>query len=491
VIYANFYKAVLTPLCKIILIFQSATFTPMSRQRKYQILIIISLSILSYAIYFCSQAFAIAAGYGAKVMCSAIFVSGRNEQNIKASDLHFFPLNHASCLVNYQDSSVTCSMFGFATAKAIYRAGIGATLVNDIPETEIRTQRFNLPTHAELNTDSISWPMGDKIPGTVPKEVDSIKINEAVASVFNSNEKAFTNLTRALMVVYDGEIIAEKYADGFSAHTRLAGWSMTKSITGAIVGILVKQHKLALDSLAAVPEWKNAGDSRHQITLRQLLQHTSGLDFDEVYNKPSDANHMLFTSGNAAVYAASRKLAETPGTDFKYSSGNSNIISRICRQAVGEDDYHAFPYDNLFYKLGMYHTVLEPDASGTFVGSSFCYATLRDWARFGLLYLNNGRVNGEQVLLADWVRLTTTPSTAAPLGEYGLQWWLNAGAKNNTGNRKFPTLPTDMYYASGYEGENIFIIPSKKLMVVRLGLTRNPHWGEVEFLGAVMRAIKN
>ena len=189
------------------------------------------------------------------------------------------------------------------------------------------------------------------------------------------------------------------------------------------------------------------------------------------------------------AYAASLPLKHPPGTEFHYSSGNTNILSRIIRHVVGDDDYYAFPYEHLLYKLGMYNTVLEPDASGTFVGSSYCYATARDWARFGLLYLTNGSYNGQQLLPIGWVEQSLTPSSAARRGEYGFKWWLNAGEKNRPSNRLFPTLPPDLYYADGFEGQNIFVIPSKKLVVVRLGLTRKRQYGEVEFLEEILNAI--
>ncbi|MEO5996599.1 MAG: serine hydrolase [Chitinophagaceae bacterium] len=449
------------------------------------------IGFLLYGLYYCWVAFPIATGYGAKVLCSSVFVSGRSESDIKSEDLDFMPLTFASYKVNFQDSSVTCSMFGFAVKKAIYRKRFGATLVNGISEEDIRMQQFPLPMLPRVQTDSVLWPMGDKLIDRFPSGIDSLQVLSAVDKIFNKREEAFTNLTRALIVVYENQIVAERYAPGFSSQTRLTGWSMTKSIMGALAGILVKQHKLDIAQPAPVPEWKNVNDQRHSITVSQLLQHTSGLNFDEVYDKPSHANKMLFREGNTAAFAASQSLKRTPGENFRYSSGNSNILSRIYRQVIGEHGYHAFPYEELFYKVGMYNTILEPDASGTFVGSSFCFATARDWARFGLLYLNNGQCNNQQIFPVDWVRQSTTPSSAAKQGEYGFQWWLNAGEGNNINNRLFPELPADMYFADGYEGQNIYIIPSKKLMVVRLGLTRNRLWGENGLIKSLIKALRD
>lgn len=465
-----------------------------------KIILAVTGLVVLYAIYYCSQVFPIATGYGAKIMCSGIFVSGRTEKDIKSEDLNFSPLNLATFTIDLKDSSVTCTLAGLASQKAVYRHGLGATLVNDLSEKKLRAQRF-APGFKEPRitspgiSDAMQWPIGDKISVAYPVCVDSLAVAAAVNKAFTQHRKAaggdtsITNITRALIVLYDGQIVAEKYAAGFTASTKLTGWSMTKSITSALIGILVKQNKINIDAPAPVQEWKDAKDPRHKITVKNLLQQASGLHFEEVYDKSSDANKMLFIRGDAAAYAASLGLNKAPGSDFRYSSGNTNILSRMIREIVGEKDYHQFPYKQLFHKIGMYNTVLEPDASGTFVGSSFCYATARDWARFGLFYLNNGKQKDEQILPEGWVKQSVSPSAAAERGEYGFQWWLNAGAKNNAGNRIYPDLPTDMFYADGYEGQNVFVIPSKKLVVVRLGLTRTSHWGESELLKSVIAAI--
>jgi CubicO group peptidase (beta-lactamase class C family) len=327
--------------------------------------------------------------------------------------------------------------------------------------------------------------MGDKTVSALPAVIDSLKLMKAVNAMFSDSGANGVIHTRAIIVLYNGQIVAEKYADGFTRKTPLIGWSMTKSITGALTGIA----GIDVNSPAPVDGWKR--DDRHAITIKNLLQQSSGLKFEEVYNRSSDANRMLFRKGDAGVYAAQLPLKYPPGSKFHYSSGNSNILSGILRKVVGDDRYYSFPYERLFYRVGMYSAVLEPDAGGTFVGSSFCYATARDWARFGLLYANDGVVNGEQVLPAGWVQQSLVPATATKQGEYGYQWWLNAGAKGgDPHNRKYPSLPTDMYYADGYEGQNVFVIPSKKLVVVRLGFTRKSSWGESEFLLNVMSAVR-
>jgi len=259
---------------------------------------------------------------------------------------------------------------------------------------------------------------------------------------------------------------------------------MSKSITAALIGILVKRGKLNVNAPAPVPEW--ADNEKRKITLKNLLQQTTGIDFREVYSGPSEATNMLFKKGDMAAFAANLPLDREPGTKFRYSSGNSNILSRIIRQTVGENNYASFPYTELFYKTGMYNTVLEPDASGTFIGSSYSYATARDFARFGLLYLNGGKFNGEQILPENWMNESGQPPAENELKNYGYQFWLNGWDKNDKTKREFPDVPVDLFYADGYGGQFIYIIPSKKLVVVRLGLHKIR---ENKFLKEVIAAI--
>jgi CubicO group peptidase (beta-lactamase class C family) len=447
-----------------------------------RIIALVFLIALIFIIRYCWISFPIATGFGAKILCSAVFVAGRNEEDIKAQELRYVPLNFISYKVNYNDSSVTTSLLGFAKRKAIYRHGLGATLISELQEVEVRNQQYVLAPTPNVNTDSIPWPLGDKTEDSIPNNLNLIQLQETIDNAFVSADKENPIGTRAIVVVYDGKLVAEKYAPGFTKNTPLNGWSMTKSITGALIGILVKQNKLNIDDRAPVQEWQGKDDPRNAITVKHLLQQSSGLDFKEDYSKSSDATKMLFQRANMAAYVASRPLKETPGQTFYYSSGNSNLLSRIIRHTIGEREYYSFPSDELFYKLGMYSAVLEPDASGTFVGSSYAYATARDWARFGLLFLNDGVYNNERILPEGWVQQTATPSPAAMNGEYGYHFWLNRG-------NKFPAVPPAMFYAGGFEGQNVFIIPSKKLVVVRLGLTRNKSYDPNVFLTQIIKAV--
>ncbi|MFM7194555.1 MAG: serine hydrolase domain-containing protein, partial [Bacteroidota bacterium] len=175
---------------------------------------------------------------------------------------------------------------------------------------------------------------------------------------------------------------------------------------------------------------------------------------------------------------------------FEYSSGPTNIISRIVRKTIGDLDYHRFPYRRLFRKIGMNGMIVEPDPSGTFVGSSYSYAPARDWARFGLLYLHDGVWQGRRILPEGWVSYTSTPAPAALRGEYGAQWWLNAGAPGNPADRTYPDVPTDSFQCEGFDGQYVFVIPSKELVVVRLGLTQNGEFDMNGFVAGILRSIR-
>jgi hypothetical protein len=292
-----------------------------------------------------------------------------------------------------------------------------------------------------------------------------------------------------VVVLWKGRIVSERYGQGITPDTPLAGWSLTKSVTNALVGILVGQGRLALHEPVRVPEW--AGDGRGRITVDQLLRMTSGLAFDERSGPVlSDVNRMLLLAPDAASYAAGKPLKHAPGTVWAYASGTTNVLSRLVRGAVGGslEDYWAFPRRELFDPMGMTSAVLEPDASGTFVGSSFAYATARDWGKVGLLYLRDGVWNGQRILPEGWVAYTVTPTPQAPEGRYGAHFWLYHRPLSREDPRS-GALPT-AFYASGYEGQYVVVVPSRDLVVVRLGNTPDEAAWDVEaFVREVVAAL--
>ena len=426
-------------------------------------------------------------GYGSKNLCSAVYLQHRNPIHVIREDLGAFPLSLGTFSVNEKDYSVTGSVWGLAKRKTIYRKGVGCTIINDLTEEEIRKQQFVLPAKPGIISDSIAWPYGDKLPDTIPVNINKEKLEIAVNNVMNeTTTDGKTVYSRAVLIIYDGNIVAEKYAPGFDKNTMMLGWSMSKSFTAAMIGILVKENKLSIDSPAPVTSWANT--KKQKITIKHLLQQTTGLDYTEIYTRPSSVTKMLFSKGDMAAYAESLALKYEPGTVFNYSGGNSNILSKIIRQTVGEKDYAAFPYRELFYKINAYSFLMEPDESGTYIGSSYSYATARDFARFGMLYYNNGNWNGEQILPVNWVNESIQPSDADKLKHYGYQFWLNGYDEKDPTKRRYPDVPVDMFFADGYGGQDVYIIPSEKLVVVRLGLHVI---NENKFLKEVIEAMKH
>lgn len=442
-------------------------------------------------IYYAWVSFPIMTGFAAKQLCTCTFVSGRDQKDIEANELGFFPIRFVKNEVNLQDSSVTSSLLGMAKKKAIYREGIGCTLINYITEEELRSQVFVSPRISPSNTDSMYWPIGDMVVDTANAAIDKTKLNASVAQAFTEPTPGKRQRTRAVVVLYDGQLVAEKYAPNYNRYSKMYGWSMAKSITSALIGILVKQGKLNIDKPAPVPEWSDPKDKRHTITIKNLLQQTSGLKWEEVYTRSSDVTDMLYKKDDMAAFAANHSLAHDPGIFFNYSSGNSNILSRIIRQTVDEKEYASFPFNALFYRLGMYHTLVEPDASGTYVGSSYIMATASDYARFGLFYYNDGVWNGERILPEGWVKQTSTPPVSNSLKNYGYQFWINGFDKDHPSQIKYPDAPADMFYCDGFGDQYVYIIPSKKLVVVRLGLTLDKSFNGNDFLKNIIESIVN
>ncbi|NOT77228.1 MAG: serine hydrolase [Cyclobacteriaceae bacterium] len=422
----------------------------------------------------------IMSGMAAKTMCSCVFVLDRTPESVIEKEFAVFPgMNKAK--IEFIDSSAVTAKILWSTSKAVYRPGLGCTLLAERPESEVMNQEFNLIEPDSVNQDSIPWPSGN-----IKKDTVIAAIEVAIDKAFAETDPEKPKNTLAVIVLYDGQIIGERYASGFDKNSRFMGWSMTKSLTNALLGTLIRENKLSLDQPAPVAEWQN--DERKVITIKNLMQGSSGLEWNESYFLPGDFHNMFMHSDDKGGYAASKKAEHKPDEFWEYSSGTSNILSKIIRETVGDSLYHRYPYEKFFRKIGMNHALLEPDASGTFVGSSYGYASARDWARFGLLFLNDGMWNGERILPEGWSKFTSTPAPASPIGQYGGMFWLNAGAKGDPSKSYHPGLPQDEYGAEGFEDEYVWIIPSKKLVIVRLGVSHHGS-GTLEFAKSVIEAV--
>lgn len=363
------------------------------------------------------------------------------------------------------------SRAGFiASARAIWRPGVGCTLVLDRDEARLR--HFRDPPHAPPLPADRPWPEGDAPLAEPP----SPALAAALEAAFDEpeNRPGRMRQTLAVLVVHRGRLVAERYAPGLDARTRLFSWSAAKSVLAALIGVAELEGRLDRRAPAPVPEWRDPTDPRSAITTDQLLRMSSGLAFDETYGAINDVSRMLFTEADTGAYAADKPLAHAPDTFWAYSSGTSNILARILRDLFDRDLERLVDWSrrSFFDPIGMRSAVFEPDASGSFIGSSFFFATGRDWARFGQLHLQGGVWNGRRILPEDWSRYVRTPTPKAPMGRYGAGWWLNAGDPDDPSKRMWPSVPRDVHAARGMSGQYVVIVPSSDLVIVRFGLTQ-------------------
>jgi len=449
---------------------------------------LVVLGLLAYVVW---RVECVAASFKAKLLCSGLFVSQRDRRRILSEDLdsrRFPVLRTVAIDVDVVRQSVTARGFGFVRRTAIFRSGLGSTLLVDQSADTLRSTAVPVPS-TRAGPGGV-WPEGEDVTGDVPASIDAQALNGLLDKAFEDPDPRCSLRTRAVVVVHDGRIIAERYAPGFTHAMPLPGWSMSKSVLSALVGIAVSQARLRLEDRQLLPEWASP-DPRSEITVDHLLRMRSGLAFSETYTNPfSGVLRMLFDTGSASRYAARSRLREAPDTRWYYSSGTTNILSRVLRNAVGDDAaYLSFPRTALFDRIGMSTAVMEPDVSGTFVGSSFMYASARDWARFGLLYALDGVWNEQRVLPKGWVEYSRTPTPGDSHQLYGAHFWLGLPLARQ---RIYPErpLPRDLFHAPGYEGQYLVIIPSRKLVIVRLGLTADMDaWDQRGLVTGILDAV--
>ncbi|MFN7101887.1 MAG: serine hydrolase domain-containing protein [Pseudorhizobium sp.] len=393
----------------------------------------------------------VGAGYAAKMVCSNVFLSGRDPDDVLSVDVQA-PGNPLLRLIDVEVDHLSgraqSAFLGFlAGNEAVDRAGLGCTVLpqgGPAPDISI-TAAPDLGAPVEGQ-----WPEGG-----------FAESDQSVAALLSDPAFAGPGM-RALVVLRGGRIVAETYGEGFSAQSRLLGWSMTKTVNAAIIGTLINQNRMRLDETALLPQWQ--GDPRAEISLADLLAMEDGLAFNESYGSVTDVTQMLYLEPDMAAFAADAPLEGEPGQRFNYSSGSAVLLSRIWMNRLGDAvTALAYPREALFRPLGMESAVMEVDAAGTFVGSSYMYATARDWARFALLLLRDGVWNGERLLPEGFVAMMSQPNGTSG-GRYSqMQTWL-PGADESV-------LPDDTFFLQGHDGQTIAVIPSLDLAVVRLGLT--------------------
>ncbi len=439
----------------------------------------------------------------AKLLCSGTFVVGRDPAEFLEHDLKTH-VRREGMPVGWDEidididrvaGTVTMSASGISrTAK--YNQGQGCTI---FPANERRLHFTPIPVTSALpDARSISWPMGDLLSDvSLPEEVDRQALESTLDLAFDDSQHQVPQRTRGMVVLYKDQIVAERYAPGFGKNTRQVSWSMGKSITAALVGILVGQGHISLDDPAPIAEWQ--GTEKEAIRIKDLLRMSSGLGFSRAQDDDklelgwtNRDDHMYIYYGAVDVFEHSitRPLKRPPNTFWTYRNCDPLTLGKIVRQTVEAqgEDYLTFPQRALFDRIGARNYVLEPDPWGNFIMTGFDYGTPRDWARFGLLHLHDGVWQGERILPEGWVDFIRTPAPAAEEKQYGGQFWLNAG-------NRYPDIPSDAFWPMGAWGQVAFIIPSKEMVVIRLG--HSPEWGGESYfdtyinqtVGDIVRAV--
>ena len=420
-----------------------------------------------YAYMYLSKNSFIATAYVAKKACGCHLLAGRSIESIYKEDIDRFPLSLVKVSIDKTNEIAKASLLGIWSSSVKKTKARGCVLLNNENEN---VQDFDLKHNFEVEAIVPNSSLLKK------KELDL-----AFDLAFDKDGE-YEKKTRALLVYHKDTLVREQYSAGFDKDTRILGWSINKSIANALIGILVKNNKLSLDDTNLFTEWEN--DERSKITIDDLLKMSSGLDWDEIYSGKSDATSLLFETYDCAKFAVNQTLEANPGEYWEYSSGTSNILSDIIRQQfTSHEEYLKFPYDSLFTKLGMESLVLDTDQAGNYILSSYGYATPRDWAKFGLLYLNKGKdANGNQIIPESWVKYSSTPAEHSDNKTYGAHFWLNAGGR-------YPDAPRDLFSCNGFQGQYIFIIPSKDLVVVRMGLSEEEEFDQNGVLKHIVDSV--
>tara|TARA_R110002051_G_scaffold250747_2_gene310090 strand:- start:7762 stop:9090 length:1329 start_codon:yes stop_codon:yes gene_type:complete len=437
--------------------------------KRLLLILVIAVAIIAYFNY---PKLNLISGFASKNMASSVFIADRSPEAVRDADNDIPLVKLAEVTVS--ENSATGSVYGLMERKSMYREGLGCVLVNEDFDS---TAPYLRPNRNIFKND-LDFPYGDTMPkDTIYDNVNYPKLTAAIANSFSDPE---IKKTRTVLVYHKNRIIGEKYLNGFDKNTPILGWSATKSIMATLYGILEYQGRIDLNSPAPIPAWQN--DERKNITLNHLLRMQSGLAWEEDYTKISDVTKMLFLATDMTTAQADKEAIAKPTEVWNYSSGTSNLLTGILRkQFKTTQEYLDFPYAQFIDKIGMHSMLLEADMAGNYVGSSYAWASTRDWAKFGILYLNKGQWNGKQLFDEKWLKYITTP-TAHSKGTYGGHFWLNAEGK-------YPDVPRDMFSANGFQGQRIFIIPSKDLVIVRTGLSEEPEFDMNTFLSEIISAI--
>ena len=429
----------------------------------------------------------VATGYISHQLCSAVFVAGRDPGRYYRDAIEpmaglLAPL--VSYAVDRDRTEVRATVAGLAESRAVYRPMFGCVNATGGMPAGTATVAENRPSSPAL--------LGE-IAGPAPVQTADPALNAALDHVFEETAQPPHRNTQAVVVVYKDRIIAERYASDVGVDTPLTGWSATKSVINALIGILVRQGRLDASAPAPIGAWADPQDPRHVITIDELLRMTSGLNIGQSLKADlatafDPTAQMIFVEADTATFAERASLAHAPGTTWNYTNANTQLLSRVVRECAGGSAQatYAFAHHELFDKLGMRHVTLEFDAAGTPIGASHMWAPARDWARFGLLFLHDGVVGGQRILPKGWADYSAAPTAGSEVYGYGAGFWTNRGEGSGARYLIAGGMPADAFMARGSNGQYVVIVPSADLVIVRLG----PAWTPRDDMAAVNRLTR-
>jgi CubicO group peptidase (beta-lactamase class C family) len=446
--------------------------------------LVVAVPVAWCAIYRPDHAIRVATGYVAHNVCSQAFVSGLDPQTVFAEATDRAGIRRLRWGLNYHldrtGQTVDASLAGFFGSRAAFHEGLGCVLLHG------SAAPYLLESDIDALKAAKNPPLLPEIAGPAVVEPSDPKLKGALDHAFEELSSPPFRRTKAVVVVHNGSVIAERYADGVGVDTPLLGFSMTKSVVNALLGILTQHGSISPSLPAPIAEWRGATDPRREIEVEHLMRMTTGLALDETNSGFDPSSQMVYLHDDMAGFAVKAAMVAQPGTRWAYSSPTTQLLARIIRDITGSPEQTlAFAWRELFNPLGMRNVTLEFDGAGTLQGSTYMLASARDWARFGLLYLNDGVIGGRRILHEDWVDF----SAAATLDtDYGAGFWTNRSEHEHAKGRVRLGIPRDAFFASGDLGQRIVIIPSQHLVVVRLGDSVDPS-GDIRSLGRLVKEV--
>jgi CubicO group peptidase (beta-lactamase class C family) len=447
--------------------------------------IIVVAMASAWAVFRPDQALRVAAGVAAHHVCSMVFIGGQDP--VRTYDELVVPMigSVAGRLLNVRVSTETRSVEVSSPLRSLAHAsftpGFGCRL--DLPG--------NVPLVAEAQDGTTSARLDDDFAPDESVRTRKQAVAEALGRVFAERDGEPVKRVKAVVVVKDGVVVAERYADGFDVHTPLISFSVAKSFTNALLGMLVSEGKLSVDRPLDPAEWHQSGDPRAAITVEDLMRMRSGLAAEEAESAFSPVAQMEFLHGDMAGFAAAQPAKEAPGKTFEYTSADTLLLDRKLGELIGggASGVRDYARSRLFRRLGMHDVTMEFDGKGTFVGSTYVYTSARDYAKFGLLYLNDGVApTGERLLPRGWVNWSRTSTLGAP---YGAGFWTNDGPSQPAKWRVEGGFPKDGFFASGTMGQRIYIVPSAHLVITRFGYSTPPDYGIQDDVGLIKAVIES